>query len=316
MQALEAYESRTAAERQSFFDALPSRPVPRSEALTVSLKADESQLLELNPDEIPSRTRSLQTPVVTEVHGSLTTEQISAKRKEDEAYCRKHFDNHVASSSLAVILTKLGGTAFLNKFNTLTDSASRTLQLEDLTPKRGKGLKDRVLEGFKAESKNNQSATSSGTRPREIYINNRYWLSALARIALPEPLRSQSEVMEFVPGPGDYLPPQRGYEKQRKYDAALRPSAADSMTIFNVLVNIEYTSFDPPSYTHNPLIGTSVEIGKYQQAITNAVDLLSMQGTRLYIPTLSFHGKGEKAKLFVSILNQDRPACTCTRGFF
>jgi hypothetical protein len=88
--------------------------------------------------------------------------------------------------------------------------------------------------------------------------------------------------------------------KSRNYDAALRPSAAA------ILVNVEFTKTNAPTVASNPLIGASVNVAKYQQVIINADDLLTFQPTRLFVPMLSFHGIGEKTKLFVSIRSQER----------
>ncbi|KAJ7886312.1 hypothetical protein B0H13DRAFT_2277709 [Mycena leptocephala] len=128
-------------------------------------------------------------------------------------------------------------------------------------------LKNAVLANFNKES-------ISSLKPVDRMIDNRYWLSRLAD--LPEEK-------------------QHGYKERRKYDASLRPAAAHSSTIFNIFVNVEFTNTDPPNIASNP-----------SSAITNADDLLTFQSTRLFIPTLSFHGKGKKAKLFVSILSCDR----------
>jgi hypothetical protein len=115
-------------------------------------------------------------------------------------------------------------------------------------------------------------------------------------------------VLDYYPTPSEKLPEDKlhGYNKKRKYDASLRPSAAQGSTIFNIFVNVEFTNTNPPNVAFNPLIGATDHVAKYQQAITNADDLLTFQSTRLFVPTLSFHGKGKDTKLFVSILNCDR----------
>ncbi|KAF7298857.1 hypothetical protein MIND_00833500 [Mycena indigotica] len=278
-----------------------TRPLPAQTSLP--LLTDQSQLLELDPTQILPQT--LPTIPKTGMHGSVTTAELNAARKLDEQYCRQHFENHVTFSTLPAILEKLGGTAFCDRFNHLKQTASKVLPGK-------RGLKQKVMAAFVAESTNNRGSPKVLLDPK-LYIENTYWLSALAKTALPA---TQVEVMEFIPSQGDFMPHQQGYVKRRKYDAALRPFHAQSTTIFNVLVNIEYTGIDAPSYATNPLIGASEQISKYQQAITNAADLLTMQSTRFYIPTLSFHGRGRKAKLFVSILNQDRLEFTVVEDCF
>ncbi|KAJ7223165.1 hypothetical protein GGX14DRAFT_427094 [Mycena pura] len=130
-------------------------------------------------------------------------------------------------------------------------------------------------------------------------------------------------VTRCFPTSGGALPAQalHGYHKSRKYDATLRPSAAAQSSVLNILVNIEFTKTKAPTIASNPLIGASANVAKYQQAISNAVDLLTFQPTRLFVPTLSFHGKKQNAKLFVSILSQERLEfavihdCFSSKGF-
>ncbi|KAJ7430292.1 hypothetical protein FB451DRAFT_1500213 [Mycena latifolia] len=119
-------------------------------------------------------------------------------------------------------------------------------------------------------------------------IDNRYWLFRLAD-ALKSAADDSLLVLDYFPTPAEKLPKQEqhGYHKTRKYDASLRPSAAKVSTIFNIFVNIEFTKTDPLIVASNPLIGASNRVAKYQQAID---DLLTFQPTRLFVPTLSFHG--------------------------
>ncbi|KAJ7224871.1 hypothetical protein C8J57DRAFT_1253116 [Mycena rebaudengoi] len=148
----------------------------------------------------------------------------------------------------------------------------------------------------------------SSSTPVDRTIDRRYWLSRLADAALRPAADGLLLVLDYYPTLAEKLPEEKehGYKKKRKYDASLRPSAAQGSTIFNIFVNVEFTNTDAPDVTVNPLIGASDHVAKYQQAIINADDLLTFQSTRLSVPTLSFHGKGKNAKLFVSILSCDR----------
>ncbi|KAJ7359324.1 hypothetical protein DFH08DRAFT_931882 [Mycena albidolilacea] len=126
-----------------------------------------------------------------------------------------------------------------------------------------------------------------------------------------------------IPTPAESLPAQKqhGYNRVRMYGAVLRPSAAAQSNILNILVNVEFTKTEAPTVASNPLIGASANVAKYRQAITNAVGLLTFQPTRLFVPTLSFHGKEEKTTLFISIPSQERlefaivPNCFNSKGF-
>ncbi|KAG5646122.1 hypothetical protein DXG03_004361 [Asterophora parasitica] len=88
--------------------------------------------------------------------------------------------------------------------------------------------------------------------------------------------------VDYSPIPAEKFPEQKqhGYMTARKYDAALRPSAAKVSTI---------SQTDPPPITSNPLVGAS-------EHVVNTA----------FVPTLSFHGKGKKPMLFFSILNHER----------
>jgi hypothetical protein len=111
----------------------------------------------------------------------------------------------------------------------------------------------------------------------------------------------------FFPIPAEVLPMQKqhGYNKVRKYDAALRPSAAAQSNILNILINVEFTKTEAPTVASDSLIGASANVAKYQQAIIDTVNLLTFQPTRLFVPTLSFHGKEEKTTLCISIPSQE-----------
>ncbi|KAJ7696080.1 hypothetical protein B0H17DRAFT_1178129 [Mycena rosella] len=110
--------------------------------------------------------------------------------------------------------------------------------------------------------------------PADRPIDNRYWLSRLAEAALKPAVDVSLLVLDYFPTPAEKLPEQEqhGYNKTRKYDAFA-------------------------------LLQQSDRVAKYQQAIINTDDLLTFQPTRLFVPTLSFHGKGENTELF---LNQER----------
>ncbi|KAF7325421.1 Pkinase-fungal domain-containing protein [Mycena venus] len=195
-------------------------------------------------------------------------------------------------SSLEVVLTRLGASELVHKLAELKKVADTQLNAT---------LKASVVKNFDAES-----ATTSN--PADRTIDGRYWLCRLADAARGPAADDSLLALDYFPTPAEKLPrqEQHGYKKDRKYDASLRPSAAKSTTIFNVLVNVEFTKVKPPPVQYNPLIGASSPVAKYQQAITNADDVLTFQPTRLFVPTLSFHGKGKSTQLFVSILSQER----------
>ncbi|KAJ6610280.1 hypothetical protein B0H10DRAFT_2293274 [Mycena sp. CBHHK59/15] len=228
----------------------------------------------------------------TGVIGSLTTGERTEQRSEDARYCARHFAGHVVRSSLDIVLARLGTSALVDKLAELKKVACKQI---DAT------LKDAVLVNFSKES-------IPSLKPVDRTIDNCYWLSRLADAALRPADDGSLLVLDYYPTSAEKLPEekQHGYNKRRKYDASLRPSAAHGSTIFNIFVNVEFTNTDAPKVAFNPLIGATDHVAKYQQAITNADDLLTFQSTRLFVPTLSFHGKGKDTKLFVSILSCDR----------
>ncbi|KAJ7773572.1 hypothetical protein DFH07DRAFT_801205 [Mycena maculata] len=269
---------------------LPGREPPSAGFSTlqpVVPSASHSELLPTDPEALEYPNKTLVTPSATGIVGGLNTAQRKEQREGDARYCAKHFQGHVVLSPLHVVLARLGTQALVEKLEQLKGVARSGLT---------QSLKAAVLENLSEES-------NSSSKPTDRMIDQRYWLSRLADAAADD---NSPLGLDYFPTPAAELPQQHGYNKKRKYDASLRPCAAEASTIFNIFVNVEFTRTDPPTGTSNPLVGASAGVGKYQQAITNADYLLTFQSTRLFVPTLSFHGKGKKTKLFVSILNQER----------
>ncbi|KAF8172827.1 hypothetical protein K438DRAFT_1940390 [Mycena galopus ATCC 62051] len=298
-EALELYEMAASGERDAMARSiLPGREPPSADLSTVSdpppvvPSASFSQLLPTDSEALKYPNKTLVSVAATGVIGILTTGERREQRSEDARYCARHFAGHVVLSPLDVVLARLGTSALVDKLAELKEVADTQI---DAT------LKDAVLANFSKES-------ISSLKPVDRMIDNRYWFSRLADAALRPAADGSLLVLDYYPTPAEKLPEekQHGYNKRRKYDASLRPSAAHGSTIFNIFVNVEFTNTDAPNVAFNPLIGATDHVGKYQQAITNADDLLKFQSTPLFVPTLSFQGKGKDAKLFVSILSCDR----------
>ncbi|KAJ7214639.1 hypothetical protein C8J57DRAFT_1600858 [Mycena rebaudengoi] len=291
-EALKLYEMAASGERDAMARSiLPGREPPSASLSTASdpppvvPSASFCQLLPTDSEAIKDPNKTLVSVAATGVIGSLTTGERRQQRSEDARYCARHFAGRVVRSPLEVVLARLGTSALVNKLAELKKVACRTP----------------VLANFSKES-------ISSSTPVDRTIDRRYWLSRLADAALRPAADGLLLVLDYYPTLAEKLPEEKehGYKKKRKYDASLRPSAAQGSTIFNIFVNVEFTNTDAPDVTVNPLIGASDHVAKYQQAIINADDLLTFQSTRLSVPTLSFHGKGKNAKLFVSILSCDR----------
>ncbi|KAJ7236360.1 hypothetical protein C8J57DRAFT_1479229 [Mycena rebaudengoi] len=298
-EALQQYERAASGERDAMARSiLPGREPPSASLSTASdpppvvPSASFSQLLPTDSEAIKHPNKTLVSVAATGVIGSLTTGERREQRREDARYCARCFAGHVVLSPLDVVLARLGTSALVDKLAELKNVACTQIDA---------ALRDAVLANF-----SNESISSFKMVDREI--DNRYWLSRLADAALRPAADGSLLVLDYYPTPAEKLPEdkQHGYMKRRKYDASLRPSAAQCSTIFNIFVNVEFTNTDPPNVAFNPLIGATDHVAKYQQAITNADDLLTFQSTRLFVPTLSFHGKGKNTKLFVSILSCDR----------
>ncbi|KAJ7282954.1 hypothetical protein C8J57DRAFT_1463531, partial [Mycena rebaudengoi] len=289
LSALKLYEETASAEREACMNLLPGRETTRPVVLP-SASNSLSLLLPTDPEVIADPMKTLIPVSATGVIGGLATETHRQLRYEDGQYCANYYPGHVVLSSLNVVLARLGTPALVDKLAELKEAACSQLD---------PALKTAVLTSF-----SNESELSS--KPDQRRIDNRYWLARLADSASTG--HSLPLALDYFPTPAEALPAQEqhGYNKVRKYDASLRPSAAAKSTILNILVNVEFTKTDAPTVDCNPLIGPSANVAKYQQAIINADDLLTFQPTRLCVPTLSFHGKGENAKLFVSILSQER----------
>ncbi|KAJ7866687.1 hypothetical protein B0H13DRAFT_2281404 [Mycena leptocephala] len=298
-EALKLYEMAASGERDAMAHSiLPGREPPSASLSTASdpppvvPSASFSELLPTDSEALKYPNKTLVSVAATGVIGSLTTGERREQRSEDARYCARHFAGHVVLSPLDVVLARLGTPTLVDKLAELKEVACNQI---DAT------LENAVLANFNKES-------ISSLKPVDRMINNRYWLSRLADAALRPAADGSLLALDYHPTPAAKLPEekQHGYKERRKYDASLRPAAAHSSTIFNIFVNVEFTNTDPPNIASNPLIGATDHMAKYQQAITNADDLLTFQSTRLFVPTLSFHGKGKKAKLFVSILSCDR----------
>ncbi|KAJ6584577.1 hypothetical protein B0H19DRAFT_390097 [Mycena capillaripes] len=317
--ALKRYEKHAAEEREAMAfqnGILPGCEPPSANLWTpsppvlLSDSASQSQILPTDLEALKSPSKTLETPSVTGIVAVIPTADRNELRAEDAAYCAKHFGGHVVLSQLNQVLTRLGTSVLVDKFTHCEKVARAGLE---------SNFTENVLSCFTLES-------VSTSKSIERVINNKYWLSALADVCFipfhilhtadPDELAQAADpeaddsqlAVDYFPTPGEKLPEQKqhGYKKNRKYDASLRPCAAESSSIFNIFVNIEFTKTEAPNVGSNPLIGASQNVAKYQQAITNADDLLTFQSTRLYVPTLSFHGKGSKTKLFFSILSQER----------
>ncbi|KAJ6464264.1 hypothetical protein C8R47DRAFT_1156243 [Mycena vitilis] len=289
--ALQLYEVASLERRDVIRKSiLPGRDHPANPLTSSSPAAWPSDSSILPTDsvalELPNLT--LGTVSSTGIVGGRTTLERKEQRELDNAYCAAHFRGHVVLSSLNTVLRNLGSQALVEKLATLKTVASNGVS---------DNLRVAILEKYHTES------LSSSTLADRM-IQNRYWLSKLADAA-SQPEDPSPLALDFFPTPAE-LPKQHGYRKRRKYDASLRACAAATSNIYNIFVNVEYTQTDAPTTKTNPLIGASASIAKYQQAVTNADNLLTFQSTRLYIPTLSFHGKKEQTTLFFSIINQER----------
>ncbi|KAF7307448.1 Pkinase-fungal domain-containing protein [Mycena indigotica] len=286
MDSLESYQAHVAAQRQKFLDVLPSRSAPGLEPVTQLETQEDAAMLDIDPYALDSR-KTLERISVTGALVGITDTRLEALRDHDETICRRYFHGRVLSSPFESILRKLGGESFIGRFDELKAQAESGVDV---------ALRGAVVKAYNSESTNSTEA---------LRVNEHYWLSALAMVAIPSIAETSNTVMDFF-RTQNHGEQQLDYRKQRQFDAALRPRAATNTTFHNVLVNIEYTTVAAPQIDTNPLIGSTRGVGKYQHAILNAVKIRLTQNTRLYVPTLSFHGKGEETKLFLSILNQDR----------
>ncbi|KAF8194022.1 hypothetical protein K438DRAFT_1761580 [Mycena galopus ATCC 62051] len=190
--------------------------------------------------------KTLVSVAATGVIGSLTTGERREQRREDARYCARHFAGHVVLSPLEVVLARLGTSALVDKLAELKKVACTKI---DAT------LRDAVLANFSKES-------ISSLEPVDREIDNRYWLSWLADAALRPAADGSLLVLDYYPTPAEKLPKenQHDYKKRRKYDASLRPSAAQGSTIFNIFVNVELTNTDPPNRVfHTSQLGAQLE---------------------------------------------------------
>ncbi|KAJ7706126.1 hypothetical protein B0H17DRAFT_612382 [Mycena rosella] len=286
------YEDATVQDRETMLLlVLPGRGyrvVPAPTPLPALL---EALILPTEPEAVEQPTKTLEALSVTAIIGGVSTNTRAELREKDARYCRQHFPGHVVRSSLTEVLTRLGSAVLAAKLTELEKVASSRL-----TPK----LADEAADRLRKES-------SPSSTLADRLIDGRYWMSTLADVAAVSETDDSVPAMpfmDFFPSPAEPLPTNKelGYNETRKYDAALRASAADSSTIFNIVLNIEYTRTKPPSLISNPLIGAGASVGKYQQAVANADDLLTFQSTRLGVPTLSFHD----TTLLVSFLSPER----------
>ncbi|KAJ6466319.1 hypothetical protein C8R45DRAFT_1021276 [Mycena sanguinolenta] len=290
---LQRYEKAALDERDAMLmSILPGREPPGAGFSTlrpVMPSTSNSKILPTDPEAIEYPDKMLESVVATAVVGNLSTEEHKEQREKDARRCAKYFAGRVVLSPLDQVLTRLGTPALVHKLAELKEVARTQLNAT---------LRNAVYANLREES-------IPWSEPADRTIDNRYWLARLADAAA-QSTDSSPLAADYFPIPAEKLPEHEGYNKTRKYDAALRTSAAKVSTIFNIVANVEFTKTKPPDTNSNPLIGPSDRVAKYQQAIINAVDLLTFQPTRLFVPTLSFHGKRHRTKLFVSILNQER----------
>ncbi|KAJ7104481.1 hypothetical protein B0H15DRAFT_942462 [Mycena belliarum] len=293
------YEATASEQRGAYMQLLqPGREPAHVASLAVQTQPfvlpapldSESTLLQSDPEYFAHCLQTLESTPATGVAGGPSTAEHRELQSLNSRYCDRHFDGRVVRSPLEVVLARLGSRELAEKLVHLTATAR---------PNIDENLKQQVLAHAKAES-------DPSSKPEARSIDGRYWLVRLADTAAATP--SPPLAVTYAPTRAAELPAQQhlGYLQRRKCDAALRPAAAAQSTIANIMVNVEFTQVDPPSVDFNPLIGASAGVTKYRQAILNAHDLLTCQPTRLFVPTLSFHGKGEQASLFVSILSQER----------
>ncbi|KAF7347427.1 Pkinase-fungal domain-containing protein [Mycena venus] len=282
LEALKRYEKATSERREAMrLKLLPGRQYLPTDLSSVPASPPDvvpspshSQVLPTDPDALHYPNKTLETVSPTGVIGNLKSDECDEQRSQDADYCRRHFAGHVLHSSLEVVLTRLGASELVHKLAELKKVADTQLNAT---------LKASVVKNFDAES-----ATTSN--PADRTIDGRYWLCRLADAARGPAADDSLLALDYFPTPPRSCP----------------GKSSTSTTIFNVLVNVELTKVKPPPVQYNPLIGASSPVAKYQQAITNADDVLTFQPTRLFVPTLSFHGKGKSTQLFVSILSQER----------
>ncbi|KAJ7216935.1 hypothetical protein C8J57DRAFT_1482986 [Mycena rebaudengoi] len=150
--------------------------------------------------------------LATGVIGSLTTGERRQQRSEDARYCARHFAGRVVRSPLDVVLARLGTSALVDKLAELKKVACTQIDA---------ALRDAVLANFSKES-------ISSSTPVDRTIDRRYWLSRLADAALRPAADGSLLVLDYYPTLAEKLSEEKdhGYKKKRKYDASLRPSAA------------------------------------------------------------------------------------------
>ncbi|KAJ6591249.1 hypothetical protein DFH09DRAFT_197201 [Mycena vulgaris] len=244
LSALKLYEKATSEEREAMrISILPGREPPSAGLSTpqpVVPLASDSQLLPTDPEAINYPNKTL---VSVSATCGLATGERREQRAEDARYCAKHFAGHVVLSPLDVVLARLGSSALVDKLAELKKVARTQLNAT---------LKDAVLANLSTES-------IPSSKPADRVIDNRYWLSRLADAALKPAADSSPLVVDYFPTPAEKLPEQEqhGYKKTRKYDASLRPSAAEVSTTVS-LTSSSTSSSPKPTHRLSPLTPSSV----------------------------------------------------------
>ncbi|KAI5475120.1 Pkinase-fungal domain-containing protein [Pseudohyphozyma bogoriensis] len=300
---LEALEESTRAGREAVLQRLnyvPGRPYPDAPQLgsdASSRRLPPPPRLLATDDE---RVASTITDRVTEtgVSGSVAPKETAGERNEDREFCIKHGHGRVTFNEVEGLLERMGGQEMVDRYIRLVEVArSNLMQAEHADKVSG------IFECYTHES-------DVGWVESNVKVNGKYWLCALAEFAADRP--SSEYPIDYFPTGGHPLPTTSDYKKQRKYDAALRPSAATRNTIFNSLANVEFTTTSPPNLEKNPLLAGKKAGEKVRQGFCNAVDMGTHQPTRVFVPSLSFHGPSTTAQhqptttLIISLLDSDQ----------
>ncbi|KAF7313788.1 hypothetical protein HMN09_00536000 [Mycena chlorophos] len=261
-------------ERQKFLDLVPPRPYPDTNP------SKAAPPVAMTPLPVSDETEEVDPVESVDSFMNSSEEEAELQRDSDNEFCRLQFANRVVVCSLEEVLCELGGLAFRERYNEFLRYGAS-------------------LDPLVAVQKY-QNEFSPTAELEDLMIDGTYWLVALCQAESPTALDQDYFPMHHQP-----LPRQHDYSETRSFNAALRSRVASQSTIFNILSNVEFSKADPPPMSYNPLVGTTRAIASYQRVVRNASYLLAFQGTRLCVPTLSFHGDGGRIKLLFSILNHD-----------